>query len=414
MAGAGEAPMYQAAAGWETLAISLETQAEELAGSLAALTATWSGAASEQAVTSTTPMVVWLRTTALQAQKRAMQAIAQANSYMLAMVTTPPLPEIEMNHVTHAVLEATNFMGVNAMPIGINEEDYFIRMWDQAAAAMHGYQAETSANTVFEPILPMIPIVIPGVGEAGAAGAMGQIAALSMGSALRETAFAHVSAQATVESTGLQVGRAASMGNTAAARAETAAQQSQQTAQQAANQQDKPQQGTQMAMQMATQVGSQVAQLPQQLGQMVMQPMQQFTQPLQQITSIFSQMGSNNAAQIGLIGASPLSNHPLVGGSGASVGSGLIRAASLPGAGGSLARTPLMSTLVEKNVNVEPTPVPVGAAMGGSGAGLAPVGGPGGPMGMMGQNGKSGGSKPGLRTPTVLVQDLDEDEADDW
>ena len=32
MAGAGEAPMYQAAAGWETLAISLETQAEELAG----------------------------------------------------------------------------------------------------------------------------------------------------------------------------------------------------------------------------------------------------------------------------------------------------------------------------------------------------------------------------------------------
>ncbi len=32
MAGAGPAPMLQAAAGWEALAISLETQADELAG----------------------------------------------------------------------------------------------------------------------------------------------------------------------------------------------------------------------------------------------------------------------------------------------------------------------------------------------------------------------------------------------
>lgn len=414
MAGAGEAPMYQAAAGWETLAVSLETQAEELAGSLAALTSTWSGTASEQAVQSTTPMVVWLRTTALQAQKRAMQAIAQANAYMLAMAVTPPIPEIEMNHITHAVLEATNFMGVNAMPIGINEEDYFVRMWDQAAAAMHGYQAETSVNTIFEPILPMVPIVIPGVGESGAAAAMGQISALSMGSALRETAFAHVTAQATAESTGLMAGNFAAQGNMAEQRAAGVAQQGQQAAQQANQQQDKPQQGAQMAMQMATQVGQSVAQIPQQLGQ----TMQQFTQPLQQMTSMFGSMGSSNGgAQIGLIGANPLSNHPLVGGSGASVGSGLIRAASLPGAGGSFARTPLMSSLVAKpeTVAVEPEPVVVGAAAGGSGAGLAPVGaGGGGPMGMAGQNGKSGGSRAALRTPTLLPQDLGEDEADDW
>jgi len=417
MAGAGEAPMYQAAAGWETLAINLETQAEELAGSLAALTASWSGMASERAITATTPMIVWLRTTALQAQKRAMQAIAQANSYMLAMATTPPIPEIEMNHVTHAVLEATNFLGINTLPIGINEEDYFVRMWDQAAAAMEGYQAETSANTIFEPILPMTPIVVPGVGEAAAGSALGQIAALSGGSALRETAFAHVTAQATVESAGLQIGRGVNMGNMAAQRAESAGQQAQQAGQQAANQQDKPQQGVQMAVQMATQVGSQVAQLPLQLSQLAMQPMQQLTAPLQQMTSMFSSMGgSNNAAQIGLIGASPLSNHPLVGGSGASVGSGLVRAASLPGAGGSMARTPLMSSLVEKKVDAEPL-VAAGAAAGGSGAGLAPVGaGAGGPMGgpMAHNNEKSGGSKPGLRSPTVLVQDLGEDEADDW
>ena len=55
---------------------------------------------------------------------------------------------------------------------------------------------------------------------------------------------------------------------------------------------------------------------------MVMQPMQQLTQPLQQVTSMFSQMGGlgGDKAQMGLIGASPLSNHPLAGGSGPGFG----------------------------------------------------------------------------------------------
>ena len=118
MAGAGEAPMIQAAAGWGALAIFLETQADELAGSLAALSSTWSGTASERAVSATMPMVIWLRTTALQAQKRAMQATSQASSYATAMATTPPIPEIEENHITHAVLEATNFLGINTVPWG--------------------------------------------------------------------------------------------------------------------------------------------------------------------------------------------------------------------------------------------------------------------------------------------------------
>lgn len=418
MMGAGEAPMYQAAAGWEMLAISLETQAEELAASLVALQGSWQGAGSQQAINASTPMVQWLRTAALQAQKRAMQAIAQASAYTAALVTTPPLPEIEMNHVTNAVLNATNFLGVNTAPIGANEFDYFVRMWNQAAGAMEGYQAETSLNTVFEPIMPPKPIVMPGVGEAGAATAIAQNAALMGGAIVRDATFAYVTAQGSVDSVNMVAGNLAGQGAFAAERAQGASENAQNASQQAASQQDKPQQGMQMMTQVASQIGSTVAQLPQQLGQMVTQPLQQMTQPIQQMTQMFSQMGSGfgtDKAQIGLIGASPMSNHPLAGGSGAGTGAGLVRAASLPGMGGSAPSTPIMSSLVgsPESSATSAKAGAAGAAPGGGGAGPAPVGG-GGPMGGAGQHGKSGSSsRPGMKAPTPLPADTDEDD-DDW
>ena len=385
MFGAGATPMLQAAAGWEAFAIELETQADELASSLATLSSAWSGTASERAVSATMPMVVWLRTVSAQAQKRAAQAAAQASSYTTAMVTTPPIPEIEANHVTHAVLEATNFLGINTVPIGINEFDYFVRMWNQAAGAMDVYAAETALNILFEPIMPMKPIVIPGVGESAVGAALGQAAAMTAGAVARETAIAHVGAQATVESAGLQAGRAAAQANQMEQQAQGTVQKAENSAQQV---------GQNQVMQQGAQQGM----------QMVSQPTQQLTQPLQQVTSMFSQMGGlggDKGAQMGLIGASPLSNHPLVGGSGAGAGAGLVRAASLPGAGGTAARTPLMSNLIggggTSAVSVAP-----GAAAGGSAAGLAPVGAAGGgagPMAMMGHGTKSGGSKQGLTAP---------------
>ena len=131
---------------------------------------------------------------------------------------------------------------------------------------------------------------------------------------------------------------------------------------------------------------------------MVMQPMQQLT-PAAAAGDVDVQPDGRWAAtrrQMGLIGASPLSNHPLAGGSGAGYGAGLVRAASLPGAGGTLARTPLMAKLDRRDRSrcavAPPVPRPAATA-----AGLAPVGagGGGGPMGGMGQRGKSGGSKTG-------------------
>ncbi|BBX85599.1 PPE family protein [Mycolicibacterium aubagnense] len=419
MAGAGPAPMLQAAAGWEALAIALETQAVELSASLSELSANWSGMGSERAVTATMPMVTWLHTTAIQAQKRAMQALAQAESYTVALASTPQLPEIETNHVTHAVLEGTNFLGINTVPIGFNEADY-ARMWALAGAVMEAYNAETTMNTLFEPILPATPIVIPGVGEATEAAIVAQAVMGVSEAVARNLVIAQVAGQSVIEDAALMVGNAASQASFAGGAAQNQASKAESAAQRASEQQDKGQQGTQMMMQVASQVGSQVAQLPQQLGQLITQPVQQLSQPMQQVTQIFSQLGSsfgqNNGPQIGLMGASPFSNHPLAGGSGATSGAGLVRAASLPGMGGSAPRTPLMASLVGSLEGPSTASLEAGAAAGASGAGKAPVssaGGAGTGMGPGGKAEKGGGTREALKAPGVLVQDLDDDD-DDW
>lgn len=411
-AGAGAVPMLQSAAGWEAFAISLETQADELAASLASLAQSWQGTASEQAIMAAMPMVLWLRMLSLQAHKRALQASAQASSWSMAATGTPQLPEIEMNHVTNAVLNATNFLGVNGIPIAINEADY-VRMWNQAAAVMTAYETETVLNTTFEPVAPPKPITVPAGSEAAFATAMSG-AAPGMGEAImRNASITKVSTMAKLETANQQAGRLEGAVHRAADQGRSPADQGQLT-------QQAPQQTMQMGMQMASQLGSSVGQMPQQLMQGVTQPFQQLTQPLQQVSSLFGQMmGGDKGAQVGMLGATPFSNHPAIGGTGAATGLGLIRAASLPGAGGSAPQTPLMSNLVGSGL--QPTsPVAVGAGAGpAAGPGLAPVGsgsgaGGGGPMGMHGTRGKGGGNKPGLNAPAPLEHDLSEDEDDEW
>jgi hypothetical protein len=152
-------------------------------------------------------------------------------------------------------------------------------------------------------------------------------------------------------------------------------------------------------------------------------------QPLQQISSLTSQTSSmggsggmgdplaggklgTDGGQVGLLGASPLSNHPLLGGSGPSVGMGLLHSEALPGSAGSGPRTSMMGQLIDKT---GPGVSPTGARAGSSAMGGAA------PMGAMGQGSQSGAaSKPGLSVPSALAEQDDEaglhdvDDGDDW
>lgn len=178
------------------------------------------------------------------------------------------------------------------------------------------------------------------------------------------------------------------------------------------------QQGMQQLMGQLPQMLGQIPQLIGQVPQQLTQPLQQLTQPLQQLTSMFGSAGKGPGGG----GPSPFSafsTHPAAGGSGPSSGSGLVKAASLPGSGGGSAQTPLMGKLVGGTSSVA---VAVDPAMASSNAiGVAPVaasggmGGGGMAPGMMGQRGTSGGTISGLAVPAQLEHDLDEgDEDDDW
>lgn len=186
-------------------------------------------------------------------------------------------------------------------------------------------------------------------------------------------------------------------------------------------------QGSQQGMQMMTQMASMAGQLPQQVGQLVsqapqqlMQPLQQLSQPLQQLTSMFGQGGKADSLGAAGLPFSSFSNHPLAGGSGAGGGSGMMRAASLPGSGGVSAQTPLMAELVGTNaVSVAPAEVLAGTAAVGGAAPVAAgaMGGMGGaPMGMMGGRPTTGGgtATAGLSGPPELEYDLDEGVDDEW
>jgi hypothetical protein len=174
-------------------------------------------------------------------------------------------------------------------------------------------------------------------------------------------------------------------------------------------------------MKMVSQMGGMAAQLPGQLMGMVTQApqqlMQQVSQPLQQLTSMFGKGGSGAGSGKGVSPFSAFSNHPLAGGSGAGGGAGMMKAASLPGGGGSAPQTPMMAKLVGSTMDgVAVRPAGAGSAAIG---GVAPVsggmgGGMGGGAGMMGQRGESGGTAASLAPPPALEYDLGDEVDDDW
>jgi PPE-repeat protein len=123
--GAGSGPMVVAASAWDGLAAALSSAASSYQAAIAELTGgPWLGASSVSMAAAAFPYVVWMNTTAAQAESTANQARSAAAAYEAAFTATVPPPVIAANRASLMALVATNIVGQNTAAIAATEADY--------------------------------------------------------------------------------------------------------------------------------------------------------------------------------------------------------------------------------------------------------------------------------------------------
>lgn len=347
MSGAGAGPMLAASAQYTAAAVAFEVSADRLMAQMIYLGSNWQGTTAQALQRTTARHLAWMRVLQTQLVLAASRTAAQAAAFTTAYTTMAQMPEIVENRVTTAVLHATNFLGVNTIPIAVREGQYQA-MWAQDVAVQSAYFAATVANTTFEPFMPAMPmagftsfppLITQAINSAMAAGDSVRLAADSaaamagilkgkLGQVMGNAVDAGIQAKAGAK-------QAEAQAAVARYREHQLEQATQPGKQQAADQMT--QQLIQQLPQQAAQMGQQVAQLPQQAAQQVTQIGQQAGQFGSQIGNLMGQV----APEYRLDNPGFFDTHPssstldrLAGGGGAAPMTALMRVPTLGGLSG--------------------------------------------------------------------------------